>query len=121
MNELSSKNRITSIFNNLIATGRVIYHKCPGLILWILLPIRLICRLIYTILRIARLDMWIIAGFEKTSGQEMSIAFAGLEVNKNYLAGLAFSGLCSHLRDKLEDYDFTNLVQLQQKASAQKS
>ena len=87
---MSLKNRITSIVNKLIATSRNIYHKSPGLIRWILWPGRLIYRLIYKFIRIFRLDMWIIVGSEKASGQELILAFAGLQVNKNYLVGLAF-------------------------------
>lgn len=34
--------------------------------------------------------MWIIGGIEKSGGQELTIAFAGCEVNKNYIVSLAF-------------------------------
>jgi hypothetical protein len=94
VNVLPLKNIIISITNKLIVTGRIVYHKSPGFIRWILWPGKSIYNLIYKYSKILRLDMWIIEGREKTSDQEMVIAFAGLEVNKNYLAGLTFGNSC---------------------------
>ena len=54
--------------------------------------------------------------FRETKNQCFS-----LTISEKDLAGLAFSGLRSHLRDKLEGHDFTNLTQLQQRASTQES
>ncbi|MFC1792034.1 hypothetical protein ACFL3Q_00425 [Planctomycetota bacterium] len=43
---------------------------------------------------VLRLDLWIIAGNEISSGRKLSIIFAGHEVNRNYIEQLAFNDPC---------------------------
>jgi hypothetical protein len=66
--------------------GKKIYHKIPASLRWFLWPIRLAFRLV----DISKLDLWILNGEEITSRQELSIAYAGTEVNRNYLIKLAY-------------------------------
>jgi predicted PolB exonuclease-like 3'-5' exonuclease len=42
-----------------------------------------------------------------------------LTISEKDMADLAFNGLCSYLREKLDGHTFIALFQLQQKASAQ--
>ena len=66
--------------------GKKIYQKIPTSLRWVFWPIRLAFRL----MDISKLDLWILNGEEITSHQELSIAYAGTKVNRNYLIKLAY-------------------------------
>lgn len=66
--------------------GKKIYHKIPTSLRWFFWPVKLVSRL----KDISKLDLWILNGEEITSHQELSIAYAGTEVNRNYLIKLAY-------------------------------
>jgi len=66
--------------------GKEIYHKIPASLRWFFWPVRLLFRLI----DISKLDLWILNGEEITSHQELSIAYAGTEINRNYIIKLAY-------------------------------
>jgi hypothetical protein len=70
----------------IIDIGKKIYHKIPASLRWFLLPVRLLFRLI----DISKLDLWILNGEEISSHQELSIIYAGTEINRNYFAKLAY-------------------------------
>jgi len=67
--------------------GKKIYYKIPISLRWFFRPVRLAFRLI----DISKLDLWILNGKEINSRQELSIAYAGTEVNRNYLIKLAYN------------------------------
>jgi len=66
--------------------GKKIYHKIPSCLRWFFWPIKLAFRLV----NISKLDLWILSGEEITSHQELSIAYAGTEINRNYLIKIAY-------------------------------
>ncbi|GAI05164.1 unnamed protein product, partial [marine sediment metagenome] len=63
-----------------------IYNKIPTPLRWFFWPVRLSFRLI----DISKLDLWILNGEEISSHQELSIAYAGTEINRNYLIKIAY-------------------------------
>jgi len=67
-------------------TGKKIYRKVPTPLRWFFWPVKLLFRLIDS----SKLDLWILNGEETTSHQELSIAYAGTEINRNYLIKLAY-------------------------------
>lgn len=66
--------------------GKKIYHKIPASLRWVFWPVKTVFRLI----DISKLDLWILNGEEVNSHQELSIAYAGTEINKNYLIKIAY-------------------------------
>jgi len=66
--------------------GKKIYQKIPTSLRWVFWPVKIVFRLT----DISKLDLWIISGEEITSHQELSIAYAGTEINRNYLIKLAY-------------------------------
>jgi len=66
--------------------GKKVYRKVPTPLRWFFWPVRLPFRLI----DISKLDLWILNGEETTSHQELSIAYAGTEINRNYLIKIAY-------------------------------
>jgi len=66
--------------------GKKIYRKVPTPLRWFFWPFRLPFRL----MDISKLDLWILNGEETTSHQELSIAYAGTEINRNYLIKIAY-------------------------------
>ncbi len=66
--------------------GKKIYDKIPTRLRWFFWPVRLPFRLI----DISKLDLWILNGEEITSHRELSIAYAGTEINRNYLIKIAY-------------------------------
>lgn len=66
--------------------GKKIYHKIPASLCWLFSPVRLAFRLV----DISKLDLWILNGKEINSQQELSIVYAGTEVNRNYLIKIAY-------------------------------
>jgi len=66
--------------------GKKIYRKVPTSLRWFFWPVRLPFRL----MDISKLDLWILNGEETTSHQELSIFYAGTEINRNYIAKLAY-------------------------------
>lgn len=66
--------------------GKKIYHKIPTSLRWFFWPIKLAFKLV----NVSKLDLWILNGEEITSRQELSIAYAGTEINRNYIIKLAY-------------------------------
>jgi len=66
--------------------GKKIYHKIPAFLRWFFWPVRLAFRLV----DISKLDLWILNGEEINSQQELSIAYAGTKINRNYLINIAY-------------------------------
>jgi hypothetical protein len=56
------------------------------------------------------------------SWEQLELKLSDLtSIRERDMADLAFNGLCSYLREKLDDHTFITLSQLQQNASAQES
>ena len=73
--------------NSMKEIAKKIYRKIPACLRWILWPIKLTFKFI----SISRLDLWILKGEEITSHEELSIVYAGTEINKNYFARMAYA------------------------------
>jgi len=74
----------------------MIYREMPVYIRWIFLPLKLIVksiRKVFNFIDTIKLDLWIIAGEEASTKEELAVIYAGREKNKNYIAKLAFNGL----------------------------
>ena len=74
----------------MVQRGKAVYWKMPAPLRWLLSPVKAI----YRLLSIIRPDVWIMTGNEVSSGKELGIIFAGLEIDKNYIRMLAFGDLC---------------------------
>ena len=66
--------------------GKKIYHKIPASLRWVFWPVKIVFRLI----DISKLNLWILNGEEISSHQELSIIYAGTEINRNYFTKLAY-------------------------------
>jgi hypothetical protein len=84
-NNVTAKCQVNT-FKSLITKGRNTYHLAPHSIRWIFWPLRLTYKLCNAFL----LELWILSGKETSSGQELSIIFAGHTVDRNYFANLVF-------------------------------
>lgn len=73
-------------FKKLLITGKIIYNKIPSYLRFIFWPIEKM----YWLISVLKLDLWIIAGEEILSKQKLTIIYAGIEVNKNFVIKLAF-------------------------------
>jgi hypothetical protein len=71
--------------DKLLAAGKKIYLKTPASFRRIFWPAKLIS-LIYLL----RMNQWFLVGKEVFSKQDLTIIYTGIEMNKNYLADLAF-------------------------------
>jgi len=67
--------------------AKKIYRKIPACLRWIFWPLKLTFKFI----DISRPDLWILSGEEITSHEELSIVYAGTEINKNYFAKMAYA------------------------------
>lgn len=81
-----SRDSRKSAIKEMIRRGKAIYWKMPAPLRWPLYPVKIILKL----LGIVRPDVWIITGNETSSGRELGVIYAGLEINKNYIRMLAF-------------------------------
>jgi hypothetical protein len=72
--------------NKLLIAAKEIYYRVPTFIRFVFWP----AAQIYGLACLFRGDQWIIRGEEVSSKQTLAILFTGNELNKNYLAELAF-------------------------------
>jgi hypothetical protein len=74
------------IFQKIIDKGNDLYQIVPKSVRWLFWPFKFI----YKVNKLLRLDLWIISGKENSSGQELSIIYAGRTTDKNYFIDLIF-------------------------------
>ena len=85
---MESQHNQKQYIKKLLVTGKKIYDKTPACYRWILSPFRSI----HALSNVFRPKVWIITGNEILSRQKLAVLYAGHEVNKNFLAKLAFNG-----------------------------
>jgi len=83
---MSTRDSRKSAIKELVRRGKAIYWKMPAPLRWPLFPVKIIIKL----MGIVRPDMWIMTGNETSSGRELGVIYAGLEINKNYIRMLTF-------------------------------
>ncbi len=87
---MGSRDSRKSTIEQMVLRGKAVYWKVPAPLRWLLAPVRVV----WSLLRIIRPDVWIMAGNEISSGKELGIVFAGLEIDKNYIKTLALGDSC---------------------------
>ena len=83
---MGSRDSRKSAIEEMVLMGKAVYWRMPAPLRWLLSPVKVI----YKLIGIIRPDVWIMTGNEASSGQELGIIFAGLEIDKNYIRTLAF-------------------------------
>lgn len=87
---MSTRDSRKSAIEEMVRRGKAVYWKLPAPLRWLLSPVKAI----YKLLGMIRPEVWIMTGSEVSSGRELGILFAGLEINKNYIRTLAFDDSC---------------------------
>lgn len=90
---MDSKHNKKNSIKKLLALTEIIYNKIPSFLRLIFYP----AKLVYWLIKVLRLELWIITDDENLRKQKLIIIYAGIKYyekdkNKNWLINIAFDG-----------------------------